>query len=85
MLTKLTEATGMKKKEVESVLNAQNDVLCKVLKKDNKYKLQGLGMFAVKNRKARLARNPQTGETVKVPAKKVVKFRVSKDLKDKVL
>jgi DNA-binding protein HU-beta len=85
MLNKLVEATGFKKKDVVTVLDAQNDLLVKVLKKDKKYKLQGLGIFTVKNRKARLARNPQTGETVKVPAKTVIRFRVSKDVKTKVL
>lgn len=85
MLNKLVEATGFKKKDVVAVLDAQNDLLVKVLKKDKKYKLQGLGIFTVKARKARLARNPQTGETVKVPAKTVIRFRVSKDVKTKVL
>lgn len=85
MLTKLADATGFKKKEVQTVLDAQNDLLYKLLKKDKKFKLQGLGIFAVKRRKARTARNPQTGDLVKVPAKTVVRFRVGKDLKDSVL
>jgi DNA-binding protein HU-beta len=85
MLNKLVEATGFKKKDIVTVLDAQNDLLVKALKKDKKYKLQGLGIFTVKNRKARLARNPQTGETVKVPAKTVIRFRVGKDVKVKVL
>ncbi len=85
MLNKIVEATGLKKKEVVSVLEAENNLLCKVLKKEKKYKLQGMGIFSVKKRNARMARNPQTGEMVKVKAKTVIKFRVSKDLKDKVL
>lgn len=85
MLNKLVEATGLKKKEVVTVLDAQNELLAKVLKKEKKYKLQGLGIFTVKNRKARMARNPRTGELVKVAAKTVIRFRVSKDLKTKVL
>jgi len=85
MLNKLADATGLKKKEVQSVLDAQNTLLYKTLKKEKKYKLQGLGMFTVKKRNARMARNPQTGEMVKVPAKTVVKFRVGKDLKVNVL
>jgi DNA-binding protein HU-beta len=85
MLNKLAEATGFKKKDVLTILDAQNDLLYKQLKKDKKYKLQGLGVFDIKKRKARMARNPQTGELVKVPAKTVVKFRVSKDLKTQVL
>ena len=85
MLNKLVEATGFKKKDLMTVLDAQNELLYKQLKKDKKYKLQGLGVFDIKKRKARNARNPQTGEIVKVPAKTVVKFRVSKDLKTQVL
>ncbi len=85
MLTKLVEGTGMKKKDVVSVLDAQNDLIAKVLKKDKKFKLQGLGIFTVRNRKARMARNPRTGEMVKVPAKTVIRFRVGKDLKTRVL
>jgi len=85
MLNKLVEATEFKKKDVVAVLDAQNELLAKVLKKEKKYKLQGLGIFTVKNRKARMARNPRTGEMVKVAAKTVIRFRVSKDLKTKVL
>lgn len=85
MLNRLTKETGLKKKDVVSVLDAQNNLLYKVLKREKKYKLQGLGIFAVRNRKARMARNPQTGEMVKVPAKTVIRFRVSKDLKSQVL
>jgi DNA-binding protein HU-beta len=85
MLKQLATSTGLKKKEIENVLEAQTKLLYKTLKRDKKYKLQGLGIFAVKNRKARLARNPQTGAIVKVPAKTVVKFRVGKDLKINVL
>lgn len=85
MLKQLATSTGLKKKDVENVLEAQTKLLYKTLKRDKKYKLQGLGIFAVKNRKARLARNPQTGAIVKVPAKTVVKFRVGKDLKINVL
>jgi len=85
MLNKLVEATEFKKKDVVAVLDAQNELLAKVLKKEKKTKLQGLGIFTVKNRKARMARNPRTGEMVKVAAKTVIRFRVSKDLKTKVL
>jgi DNA-binding protein HU-beta len=85
MLKKLVEATELKKKDIVCVLDAQNEILAKSLKKDKKFKLQGLGIFTVRNRKARMARNPRTGEMVKVAAKTVIRFRVSKDLKTKVL
>jgi len=81
----LAEQTGLKKKDVENIMQALVNTIYKTLKKEYKIKLEGLGVFQLKDRKARLARNPRTGETVKVPAKKVVKFRVIKDLKEAVL
>lgn len=81
----LANETGLKKKEVENVLQALRNIIYKTLKKEAKIKLDGLGVFQVKDRKARMARNPRTGEMVKVPAKKVVKVRVLKDLKEAVL
>lgn len=85
ILTKLAEKTSLKKKEVLGVLDAYNELIVAALKKDKKIKVAGLGIAQVKNRAARMARNPQTGEAIKVKAKTVVKFRVSKELKDKVL
>jgi DNA-binding protein HU-beta len=85
MIAAIAEESKATKKEVNAVLDAFNVTVIKTLKKDKKVKLQGLGILAVKNRKARLGRNPATGAEIKIPAKKVVKFRVAKDLKEKVL
>ena len=51
----------------------------------NSFTLPGLGKLVLVNRKARMVRNPQTGEAIKIPAKKVVKFRVAKACKEAVL
>ncbi len=51
----------------------------------NTFLLPGIGKLAVSNRKARTGRNPQTGESIKIPAKRAVKFRVAKACKDGVL
>ncbi len=51
----------------------------------NAFTLPGLGKLVLVNRKARTGRNPQTGEPIKIPAKKVVKFRVAKAAKDSIL
>ncbi len=51
----------------------------------NSFTLPGLGKLVLVNRKARMGRNPQTGEAIKIPAKKVVKFRVAKACKEAVL
>jgi DNA-binding protein HU-beta len=85
ILATLATDTGLKKKEVENVMQALQNLILKTLKKENKIKLDGLGVFQLKDRKARLARNPRTGEMVQVAAKRVVKFRVVKSLKEAVL
>jgi DNA-binding protein HU-beta len=85
LMASLANDTGLKKKEVENVMQALNNTIYKTLKKETKIKLEGLGVFQLKNRKARIARNPRTGEMVNVPAKRVVKFRVLKVLKEEIL
>ena len=51
----------------------------------NGFKVPGLGKLVLVDRKARVGRNPATGETIQIPAKRVVKFRVAKDAKDAIL
>ena len=85
MLAAITEKAGVNKKEVKIVLEAYHAVVLDTLIKEQKVKLPGLGIFAVKDRKARVGRNPMTGETIQIPAKRVVKFRVAKDVKTSVL
>lgn len=51
----------------------------------NTFALPGIGKLVLANRKARMGRNPQTGEAIKIPAKRVVKFRVAKAAKDAIL
>lgn len=85
ILGALSTSTGFKKKEIENVMKALEDLILKTLKKEGKIKLDGLGVFQLKDRPARMARNPATGEMVKVAAKRVVKFRVVKSLKEAVL
>ncbi|HVZ79435.1 MAG TPA: HU family DNA-binding protein [bacterium] len=85
LLSALAEQTGLKKTEVTNVMQALVTTVYKTLKKEKKIKLEGLGILQLRDRKARLARNPRTGEMVKVPAKKVVKLRVTKDMKEAIL
>ncbi len=85
MLTTLATESGLKKSEIANLMQALQQLIYRTLKKEHKIKLDGLGVFQLKDRKARMARNPRTGEQVQVPAKKVVKFRVVKDLKIAVL
>ncbi len=72
------------KVQSEQVVDTLIESIVKSLKKGNEVSIAGLGIFSVKARAARMARNPKTGEQVKVPATKVPKFRAAKALKDAV-
>ena len=72
------------KVQAEQVVDKVFDSIVASLKKGEEVSVAGLGIFSVKARAARDARNPRTGETVKVPAMKVPKFRAAKALKDAV-
>jgi DNA-binding protein HU-beta len=65
-------------------LDAYVAAVAKELKKGGRIGLVGFGTFSVVKRKAREGRNPQTGKAIKIPAKKVVKFKAGKELADKV-
>ena len=75
---------GGTKVQAEQVVETVIDTIVKSLKKEEEVSIAGLGIFTVKNRKARQARNPRTGATVNVPAMKVPKFKAAKALKDAV-
>ncbi len=72
------------KVQSEQVVDTIIESIVKTLKKGNEVSIAGLGIFSVKDRAARMARNPKTGEQVKVPATTVPKFRAAKALKDAV-
>ncbi len=75
---------GGTKVQAEEVVDAIFDSIVSTMKKGGEVSIAGFGIFSVKGRAARTARNPKTGETVKVAAKKVPKFRPAKALKDAV-
>jgi len=75
---------GGTKVQAEEVVDALFDGIIETLKKGDEVSVAGFGIFSVKARAARMARNPKTGEQVKVAAKKVPKFRPAKALKDMV-
>jgi len=84
IVTKLAAATNFTKKDLNVVFDAFMEVITDSVKSGEEVRLPGLGKFAVADRAARVCRNPQTGETISVPAKKAVKFVVSKTLKDAI-
>ena len=79
----LAETAELSKKQAVQVMEALVALAYKNAK--NSFTLPGLGKLVLVNRKARMGRNPATGEASKIPAKRVVKFRVAKAAKDAIL
>ena len=82
-MTKLAEKLDITKKDAAAFVEALVQLACKEAK--NGFTIPGLGKLVLRNRKARMGRNPQTGEAIKIPAKRVLKFRVAKAAKDAIL
>ncbi len=82
-IAELADKTELSKKDVTAVLDALVDLSYKQAKVG--FTIPGLGKLVVQNRAARMGRNPATGETIKIPAKKVLKFRIAKAAKDAIV
>ncbi len=80
----VAEAIGGTKASAEKAVDVMIDSIISSLKNGNDVSIAGLGIFVVKARKAREARNPRTGEPVQVPAMNVPKFKPAKALKEAV-
>ena len=78
----LSESIGKTKKESKEILEKILKVFKDTLSEGEPVKLVGFGTFQVVERKARKGRNPQTGEEIDIPAKKVVRFKPGKNLKE---
>jgi DNA-binding protein HU-beta len=79
----LAEKTCLTRKQVAAVMR---ELACLAYKEaKNGFTIAGVGKLVLVNRKARMGRNPATGEAIKIPAKKVLRFRVAKAAKDAVL
>ena len=79
----IAEKNGLSKRQAVDILNSIADLAYKHAK--NTFTLPGLGKLVLVNRAARVGRNPATGESINIPAKRVVKFRVAKAAKDAIL
>lgn len=80
----MAEKTGLKKTDAKEFFNALSDLAATEVKKNGEFTLPGFGKLVKAKRKAREGRNPATGETIKIPAKTTVKFRLGKAMKDAV-
>jgi len=83
ILASLAETVSLTKTQAAQALEALVALAYKNAK--NSFTIPGLGKLVLVNRKARMGRNPATGATIKIPAKRVVKFRVAKAAKDAIL
>jgi DNA-binding protein HU-beta len=80
----LAEKAGITNKISATFLDHLAETAVKETKKNGVFVIPGLGRLVKQNRKARMGRNPQTGEAIKIPAKTVCKFRVAKAAKDAI-
>ena len=81
LVDRVTAATGLTKRDVAVVVDRFIDAVGGALASGKHIEIRGFGSFKVKSRRARVARNPRTGDTVEVPEKVVPYFKVSKELK----
>jgi len=84
LISKLAEDAGITKVQAKEALESLIGSITKTLKSGNKLTISGLGTFSVSKRAARVGRNPFNGETIKIKAKKVAKFKAGKELKSKL-
>lgn len=84
LITAAAERAGIAKKDADRVLNAALELIAASLSDGEKVQLSGFGIFEVREREARMGRNPHTGEAVSIAATKVPVFKPSKVLKDNV-
>jgi DNA-binding protein HU-beta len=80
----VAEKHELSNKQAAAILEHLAEVAIRETKKSGVFILPGIGRLVKSNRKARMGRNPQTGEAIKIPAKTVVKFRVAKAAKDSI-
>ncbi|NLL46540.1 MAG: HU family DNA-binding protein [Clostridiales bacterium] len=84
LISATAEKTGLSKKDSEKALNALIETITETMKKGDKVQLVGFGVFEVKERPARMGRNPRTKEQIEIPATRVPQFKAGKALKDTI-
>ncbi len=84
LINAAAEKAGLSKKDTEAAINAAIDAITEALADGEKVQLVGFGGFEVKERAARIGRNPRTKESIEIPASKIPVFKAGKVLKDLV-
>ena len=82
LVEEVSKVTELTRKDSEVIVDTLFESVIKALKAGDKLEVRGFGSFRVRQRNARVGRNPKTGEKVEVPAKRVPYFKPSKELKD---
>lgn len=85
LVATVAERTGLTKRDSEKAVNAVVDGIQDALAKGDRVSLVGFGTFEIRERGARVGRNPQTGQSISIPASKVPAFKAGKQLRDSVL
>jgi DNA-binding protein HU-beta len=85
LVVRLADEVGVSRRQADDLLSSLIGTVVKSVKKGESVKIPGLGIFRLRKMKARMGRNPQTGEPIKIPARKKVGFSVAKTFKDTVL
>ena len=84
LIAVVAEKTGITKKEAERIVSAAFDTVTETLVKGEKVQIAGFGAFEIKEREARMGRNPRTKENIEIPATRLPQFKAGKALKDAV-
>jgi len=84
LISVTAQNAGIARKDAERIINAAIDAITAALANGDKVQLSGFGSFEVKDREARVGRNPHTKESIEIPATKVPVFKASKALRDTV-
>ncbi len=86
LIEKMSEENpNLTRKQIEFIVNGVFDLIKKSLAKGDKVEIRGFGSFKIRDKKAKIGRNPKTGERVEVPAKKVPYFKPGKEIKETLL
>ena len=84
LISLAAERTGLTKKDTERLLNVSLEIVTEAMLAGDRIQLSGFGTFEVKDREARVGRNPHTKEAIEIPATRVPVFKPSKALRDQV-
>lgn len=84
IITQISEIVELSKKDVDLTINSLVSIIIKEMQIGHEITIAGLGTFVKKHKKERIAKNPLTGQTIKIPGKNVPKFKPAKNLKEAV-